>query len=121
MTPETLWDRYAAIWSSDAETRRGELVACLADDATYCDPNGLKAGRAALSEYMGGFQQRIPGGRFRILQVLHHNDRSLAHWRLEGAGGAVLQNGTSFGLLAGDGRLLAISGFFYQAGAGRPS
>ncbi len=44
MTPEALWQRYAL----DADARNGELAACLADDATYCDPNGLIEGRTAL-------------------------------------------------------------------------
>jgi hypothetical protein len=112
MTPDALWQRYAAIWSLDAEQRQAELAACLADDATYCDPNGLLLGRAALSDYMGEFQSSVPGGRFHIRSVLHHHDRSLADWSLLGADGGVLQRGTSFGALAEDGRLHAISGFF---------
>lgn len=116
MTPDALWTRYAAIWSLDAEARAGELAVCLSDDATYCDPNGLVEGRAALSNYMGGFQQNVPGGGFRIRAVLHHHDRTLAHWTLQAANGAALQAGTSFGLLSEDGRLQTISGFTYAAG-----
>ena len=50
MTPEALWNRYAAIWSLASTHRDTELGACLADDATYCDPNGLLSGRSALSD-----------------------------------------------------------------------
>jgi len=113
MTPETLWNRYAAAWSTADADRDGELRACLADDFTYCDPNGLLSGHDALSAYMAQFQASVPGGRFHIRSVLHHNDRTLANWSLIGDGGVVLQHGTSFGALAADGRLLAISGFFY--------
>jgi len=116
MTPETLWRRYAAIWSLDAENRAAELTACLAADASYCDPNGPIVGRDALSDYMGGFRDRVPGGRFEIRSVLHHHDRSIANWSLHAASGEVLQTGTSFGLLSGDGRLRTISGFFYPQG-----
>ncbi|MGO8918142.1 MAG: nuclear transport factor 2 family protein [Stellaceae bacterium] len=120
MTPEALWHRYSAIWSLDAVDRDAELVACLADDATYCDPNGLLAGRAALSDYMGGFRRSVPGGKFRIRSVLHHHDRTLAHWALHGPDVGVLQTGTSFGALSEDGRLLAITGFFYAAAEDQP-
>lgn len=113
MTPDELWHRYAAIWSLAAGERDPELAACLADDVTYCDPNGLLAGRPALSDYMGRFQDGVPGGSFRIASVLHHHDRSLAQWTLRARDGHVLQTGTSFGLLAEDGRLRAISGFFH--------
>ncbi len=115
MTPDVLWRRYAAIWSLNVDERGRELAACLADDATYCDPNGLIKGRAALSEYMGQFQHGAPGGRFHIRSVIHHHDRSLAHWVLYGSEGNVLQIGTSFGALAPDGRLCDISGFFGAA------
>ena len=116
MTPEMLWPRYAAIWSLDAQQRQVELDACLADDATYCDANGFLEGRAALSHYMSQFQASAPGARFLIRSVLHHHDCSLANWSLVGANGDILQTGTSFGALAGDGRLHAISGFFCPAG-----
>lgn len=119
MTPDALWQRYAAIWSRpDAAERSAELTACLAEDATYCDPNGLLAGRAALSDYMGQFQASVPGGRFEIRSVLHHHDRSLAHWSLRGIDEHVIQTGTSFGMLSEDGKLRAISGFFYPEGQG---
>lgn len=113
MTPDVLWDRYSAIWSLEAAARASELAICLADDATYCDPNGLLEGRAALSDYMGGFQKSAPGARFRIRSVLQHHGRTLARWALHGSDNAVLQTGTSFGALSEDGRLRAITGFFH--------
>jgi len=76
MDAESLWPRYSKIWSAAPALRARELRECLADDATYCDPNGALHGRAALSDYMGGFQQSVPGGRFEILQVTAHNGRS---------------------------------------------
>ena len=125
MSPETLWGRYAAIWSLDADARTGELAVCLADDVTYCDPNGLIEGRTAFSAYMGGFQQSVPGGEFRIRAVLHHHGRTLAHWALHAPDGSAVQTGASFGLLSEDGRLLAITGFFaldaYAAGQDKPA
>lgn len=113
MTPEALWERYSAIWSAPETARAAELAACLAEEATYCDPNGLVEGREALSAYMGGFQESAPGCSFRIKSVLDHNGRTLSNWSMVGPDGAVLQDGTSFAQLAGDGRLLAITGFFY--------
>jgi len=112
MDAEELWPRYAAIWSSDPARRESELNECLADDASYCDPNGPLKGRAALSDYMAGFQQSVPGGRFRIVQVIAHNGRSLARWVLQNADGAVLQLGASFAHHDAEGRLKEIRGFF---------
>ncbi len=119
MSPETLWSRYAAIWSAPESIRTAELAACLSDAVTYCDPNGLIESREALSAYMGGFQLSAPpGSAFRIGSVHHHNGRTLAHWALHGPDDAILQRGTSFGVLSEDGRLLAITGFFYDEAQG---
>jgi hypothetical protein len=56
-----------------------------------------------------------PGAGFRVRSLLHHNDRTLAHWALIGPGQSVLQTGTSFGVLSADGRLRSITGFFYAS------
>jgi hypothetical protein len=117
MTPQALWIRYSAIWSAPQDTRAAELAACLSDDATYCDPNGLVEGPAALSAYMGGFQENAPGCSFRIKSVLDHHGRTLANWSMIGPDESVVQVGTSFGLLSDDGRLHAITGFFYEGKA----
>lgn len=112
MDAESLWPRYSKIWSAAPALRARELRECLADDATYCDPNGALHGRAALSDYMGGFQQSVPGGRFEILQVTAHNGRSLARWALLNSDGVTLQLGASFAIHDSKGRLKDISGFF---------
>ena len=112
MKPEFLWKRYGRIWSSEPAARATELEACLVDDCTYCDMNGLLEGREALSDYMGGFQQNVKGGTFEIVSVIHHHDRMLAEWRLLGSDGGVLQTGRSFATVSADGRLQNISGFF---------
>ena len=112
MTVEGLWQRYAATWSLATADRARELPACVSGDVAYWDPNGLVEGWRALSDYMGAFQASVPGGAFRIRAVLHHHDRSLARWALHGPDGQILQTGTSFGTLDGDGRLAAVTGFF---------
>ncbi len=112
MTPQSLWQRYARIWTSEPEIRASELEACLAEACVYCDVNGVQQGREALSRYMGGFQESVTNAGFEILSVLHHHDRMLAEWRLVGPNGAVLQTGRSFATVADDGRLQTITGFF---------
>src|SRR5690349_15539837 len=102
---DTLWNRYAATWSLTADDRPEELAACLTEDVTYCDPQGTVPGRTALSAYMGQFQHAFPGTRFRIESVLSHHDRTLASWTLRGAGEELFQRGTSYAVVADDGRL----------------
>jgi hypothetical protein len=118
MTADRPWDRYAATWSLDPAARASELPACVTGDVSYCDPNGLLQGQQALSDYMADFQDSVPGGSFAIRSVLHHHDRSMARWTLRGPDGHALQTGTSFGLLASEGRLQAITGVLRRARSG---
>ena len=111
-SPIALWQRYADTWSAEPAPRAPELEACLHEDCSYCDPNGLIHGRRALSDYMTGFRQSAAGARFRILAVAEHHGRSLSSWELQGLDGTVLQTGSSFAAHSEDGRLLHITGFF---------
>lgn len=115
-TPQALWTRYARIWSADPATRASELQACLHENCSYCDVNGQLEGQAALSAYMGGFQDAMPGTQFHILSAAEHHGRSLSVWELRSTGNAVLQSGKSFAALSQDGRLQHITGFFDPTG-----
>jgi hypothetical protein len=109
MTPDELWRRYAALWSIPDEA---ELDACLHEACSYCDPNGLVHGRAALVDYMAGFRRAMPGARFRIEEVAAHHGRSSSLWTMRGADDAILQRGRSFATVDERGRLRDITGFF---------
>lgn len=112
MTPDDLWRRYAALWSTNPRERDDEMAACLADEVAYCDPHIEVTGRATLAAYMDGFQQNVPGGYFVISSVQHHHRHTFARWSLRGADGQTLQTGASFGLLSDNNRLQTITGFF---------
>jgi hypothetical protein len=112
MNPKALWDRYAAIWSIDPVRRDAELDACVQADCTYCDPNGLLEGRAALAAYMEAFRRSAPGARFKIIAAYEHHGRSVSMWELQSSDGSALQAGTSFAVHGDRGRLQHITGFF---------
>jgi hypothetical protein len=118
---EKLWRRYAATWSASADVRPGELAECVAVEVRYCDPDVSIEGSSALSDYMGGFRESVPGGRFDIRTVQAHHDRTLARWALLGVDGIILQTGTSVARIDGAGRLAAITGFFDPPGEDLPS
>lgn len=112
LDPDSLWPRYAALWSADAATRARQMPQYLSADLRYSDPTQQIEGLAALDGYMAAFQDAMPGGTFRIDQVLHHHDRSLAHWQLVGPSGATVHHGISSARHDEDGRLREIAGFF---------
>ena len=112
MTPDELWRRYAALWPAPADRRASELDDCVHEACSYCDPNGLLEGPAALSAYMEGFRNAMPDTAFRIDSVATHHGRTSSTWVLVGAGDAVLQRGRSFATCDEQGRLQHITGFF---------
>lgn len=78
----SLWHRYSAAWSLEAETRDTELPSCRIDEVTYADPGDTVTSVANLSSCLAQFQRSVPGDRFEMVAVAEHHDRSLARWHL---------------------------------------
>ena len=102
-----LIDRYFAMWNeTDAET------------ATYIDPAVEGERHDGIDNMVNTVQERFPEHRFpRTSEVDCHHDRLRFRWELAPKDGALLVEGTDFGVVAEDGRLQATVGFFDQAPA----
>jgi len=111
---EALVDRYIAAWNESDTARRRELIArTWTEDASYLDPKLSAQGHAALDAMLQGVQGMFPGHRFRRLGAADaHHDRLRFRWVLEAAGGAPVVEGTDMAVLATDGRMAAVTGFF---------
>ena len=109
-----LIDRYIAAWNeTDAERRKTLVAATFATDATYLDPVMQGDGHAGINEMIAGVQARFPGHQFRRSgKVDAHHDHLRFCWELAPEGGEALVKGTDFAVLAGDARLVAVTGFF---------
>jgi hypothetical protein len=108
-------DRYFAVWNEADGNRRRELIAGIwASDGSYVDPLSEADGPDALDALVGGFHQRFPGHRFRLIgSVDAHHDRARWSWELFGPdGGAPMLVGVDFAVFAADGRLREVTGFF---------
>ena len=105
---------YGAAWlEPDAGERLALLETAWADDGRYEDPTGAAEGRAALSAHIGAFHAARPGARIEITSgVDRHHDVLRFAWRMVAADGSVAVEGIDFGVLAADGRLARIVGFF---------
>jgi hypothetical protein len=103
---------YIAIWNeTDPERRRALIAETWTEDATYLDPLMSGEGSDGIDAMIAGAQAAYPGHSFELTSGpdLHH-DRVRFAWRLVGNGGPVA-DGVDFGLVAGDGRLEAVTGF----------
>jgi len=111
---KTTVDTYLAMWNEADPTRRAKHIErAWTDDARYVDPMLEAAGHAALSEMVTGVQARFPGHRFRRVSGIDiHHDQLRFAWELVAPDGAVVVAGIDVGVLAADGRLRRITGFF---------
>ena len=110
---------YAAAWAeTDEGKRRALLEKSWVENGIYADPSGEAVGREALVHYIEGFHQRFAGNRIILTSgVDDHHDRFRFTWAMLNAEGTRVSEGTDFGEVGPDGRLVRITGFF---GSPRP-
>ena len=103
-----------AIWNEPDSDRRPALIeATWSPGASYVDPMFAAEGAAALDALVAGVHQQFPGHRFRLTQPLDvHHDRARWGWELVGPDGVPVAAGVDFAVLAPDGRLREVTGFF---------
>jgi hypothetical protein len=109
---------FGLAWNeTDDEKRLALLETAWADEGTHVQPDMdvRLVGRQAFDEHIDAFQTNRPGEYFewRGWQPWHvHHDRILIPWRLCAADGTTLLEGTDFGLIDADGRLVETTGFY---------
>lgn len=109
---------YFAVWNEEASERRRALIAkTWTEGATYLDPMLSGDGHDGIDRMIAAVHEKFPGHRFKPKGAVDgHADRVRFSWELVGPDGkGVGVAGTDFGVVAGDGRLAAITGFLDQA------
>lgn len=123
-TTTTTVDAYIDAWNEQDAERRTQLIArAWAEDGAYVDPALAAKGHAGIGEMVDGVHAQFPGHRFRrTSEVDEHNGLVRFAWELADEGGTVAVAGIDVGVLAEDGRLQRVAGFFGEltavAGAG---
>ena len=107
-------DTYLAMWNEDDPSRRAELIEkAWVPDARYVDPVQEADGYDALSNMVDAIHAHYPGQQFRRTTAVDtHHDEVRFGWELGVPGGDVTVAGIDVGILATDGRLQRITGFF---------
>lgn len=113
-TPDAAVIGYCAAWNTTDRNARDRLLEGVwAADGVYGDPvTTLAAGRAALGDAIGEFQNHHPGARFRCSAPQTHHRSMRASWTLIGSDGKLLMERMDFYDLASDGRISRVVGFF---------
>jgi hypothetical protein len=105
---------YLAMWNeTDAATRSALIEQAWTPDGRYTDPVLEARGYGELAQMVAGVHEKFPGHKFRGTSGLdQHHDSVRFAWELVAPDGAVTVAGIDVGILAEDGRLRQITGFF---------
>ena len=110
-----LVDRYFAMWNEpEPAPRLTAIEAAWSPGASYVDPLFAAEGHAALGAMVDAFHAQYPGHRFRQVGALDaHHDRLRWGWELAKPDGSPpVAAGVDFAVLAADGKLREVTGFF---------
>ena len=107
-------DAYFAMWNEeDVEKRAQHIKEAWADGGRYVDPARDATGHAALNDMVSDARPHFPGHTVRRTSGIDaHHDQLRFAWQVVGPDGSVPVAGIDVGVLAPDGRLERITGFF---------
>ena len=105
---------YFDLWNeTDAAACQAALAATWAADATYRDPLLVAEGYDALAAMIAAVHAQYPGHRFQQTGAIDgYPGRARWPWALVGPDGAPIVAGLDVAVLADDGRLRSVTGFF---------
>jgi hypothetical protein len=111
---DDLIDRYFGVWNETDETRREALIArTWTEGATYLDPLLCGEGHDGIDAMVRAVQAKYPGFRFsRDGSIDSHNDRARFGWSFGPGSGPAMARGLDVAIVAPDGRLEHVTGFF---------
>jgi hypothetical protein len=112
MAANEIVETYMAAWNeTDEAKRRGLIDTCWNEAGTYTDPLADVTGREALAATIAGFHAQMPGATIDLTTGIdQHHDRIRFGWKL--VGGPQEIEGIDVGVIAADGRLASITGFW---------
>ncbi|MEM9033650.1 MAG: nuclear transport factor 2 family protein [Actinomycetota bacterium] len=114
MEPQALVDGYFRCWNATSEPDRITATrATWSEDARNVDPLTDATGHDELVAMFAGFQASYPGHSFRQRGGLDaHHGLLRWSWEMVDADGNVTLDGIDVAVLAEDGRIASLGGFF---------
>ena len=111
---DTVVDDYFTMFNeTDADQRAKVIARTWSADAGYLDPLLSASGADELNAMVGTVHQQYPGHRFALTGPIDaHHDRARWSWELRTPAGEVFVTGVDYAVLAADGRLRTVTGFF---------
>jgi hypothetical protein len=113
-TLDAVVDSYFAMWNEPDRTARLETIAhAWVPECHYVDPMSDVTGYEGIADMVDGVRAQFPGATLQRTGDIdaHHNVLRFP-WSATGADGGVIVAGIDVCVLAEDGRLQALAGFF---------
>ncbi|HVP04292.1 MAG TPA: nuclear transport factor 2 family protein [Dehalococcoidia bacterium] len=112
MATKDIIEAYLAAWNETDEAKiRSLLEKCWAEGGTYTDPVSDVAGRDGLFGAIQGFHAQLPGAAIALTSGIdEHHGRVRFGWKVTGSPQEIA--GIDIGVMAADGRLQSILGFW---------
>lgn len=110
-------DGYFLCWNSrDADERSAAIAKTWTEEATSSDPLVVATGHEELNAMFAGAEVAYPGHTFRQVGTFDaHNTYVRWGWEMLNAEGDQVLDGIDVGVVAEDGRLAGVAGFFGAA------
>jgi len=107
-------EAYFAMWNEEDTAKRARHIdEAWTDSGRYVDPARDARGQGALNEMVSAARPHFPGHTVRRTSAIDsHHDQLRFAWQVIGPDGSVPVSGIDVGVLAPDGRLERITGFF---------
>ena len=106
---------FASLNELDSGKRAGLVKQAWTGDGRWVDPPFEGEGHEGISQMVDAVYQSYPEHRFRRVSGIDaHHDAVRYGWELVDPEGSVVLAGTDIGLVADDGRLSRVTGFFGQ-------
>jgi hypothetical protein len=107
-------DAYFAMWNEEDTTKRAHHIEkAWMDSGRYVDPARDATGYAALNQMVTDARPHFPGHKVeRTSAIDAHHDQLRFSWDVVAPDGSVAVSGIDVGVVAQDGRLERITGFF---------
>ena len=110
---KAVFEAYFAAFAETSESRREELMRYSVDEnVSFSNPGVVGQGVEKLLVHIALFQERFPGGRFRINWVKEQHSQILGEWTQLNGDGSELVTAHSYALLNEGGRISRFAGFW---------
>jgi hypothetical protein len=108
-----VYEAYFAAFGEISPVKREELLrSSAADDINFSNPGVCGKGVDTLLAHISKFQERFPGGHFRINWVRQQHDQLLGEWTQLTKDGSEIVTAHSYAQLNEDGRIGRFAGFW---------